>query len=214
MKSKYHIAITKEVLGPYFSEDALKMIVRANVLQDRPIYQFNHDHFHFDGSAFEAGHNYIAQQERTIVDSVRSGDFKVARKALGRITHTWQDFYSHSNYVPLWTSQHPKLPPSKIDPADETLIQSPELRSGKNYGVTDMLALIPVISKWIRPSMPADSHAKMNMDSPEANPLFPYAFSAAKKRTQLIYDKLMQMLEDAHISKNKVFNFTGKENRN
>ncbi len=212
MKSKYHIAITKEILGPDFSEDALKTIVHANILQDRLIYQFNHDHFHFDGSSFDAGFNYIDHQKQLIQKNILSGDFKSARKALGRITHTWQDFYSHSNYVTLWRNKHPDQPAADIDPADDFLIDNPMLRSGKNYGLTDMLALIPGLSKWVTPRMPADSHAKMNMDSPEASSLFPFAFTAAQKRTKLIYSDLMQSLKDAKISQDLINTFKGKEN--
>ncbi len=214
MKSKYHIQITKKALGANFSEDALKTVVRANVLQDRPIYQFNHDHFHFDGSAFAAGYEYILKQERIIIDKVSAGDYREARKAFGRILHTWQDFYSHSNYVPLWTSQHPERLPEDINPADDTLIQSPALRSGKNYGVTDMLALMPIISKLVTPKMPEDSHAKMNMDSPETSSLFPFAFAAAKKRTQLIYNEIIHALVEAGISEKQILEFTGKEKGN
>lgn len=214
MKSKYHIAITKEKLGPYFSENALNIIIRANILQDRLIYQFNHNHFHFDSSSFEAGFNYIEQLKVLIVENIRSSDFNSARKALGRITHAWQDFYSHSNYVTLWKNTHPDLSSSEIDPADESIFHCPDLRSGKNYGLTDMLALIPGISKWVTPRMPTDSHAKMNMDSPEASSLFPFAFTAAQKRTKLIYSDLMQSLKDGKITQDLINKFKGKENDN
>jgi hypothetical protein len=214
MKSKYHIAITSEILGPHFSESALKTIIRANILQDRLIYQFNHDHFHFDGSSFDAGFKYIDHQLQLIEDKIRTGDYETARKALGRVTHTWQDFYSHSNYVPLWIKEHPNLTAEEINPADDSLIHNPGLRSGKNYGLMDMLALIPGFSRWVKPRMPEDSHAKMNMDSPEASPLFPYAYTSAKKRTKLIYSELMQALEATDIPHNLIFIFKGKVNKN
>lgn len=214
MKSKYHIEMTLSVLQDIFSNKALQTIVRANVWQDRPQNQFGRDYIHFDSNAFEAGYAYIAQNKKAILNNIQSGQFKAARKAFGRIIHTWQDFYSHSNYVQLWLKKHPTASPDEIEPADPDIIASPDLRSGINYGLIEFLAMVPLISKWLYPRMPEDSHAKNNMDSPDANPLFPFAISAAKKRTSLLWQELNSEFYTNHLPQPLINQFLGKENTN
>jgi len=42
--------------------------------------------------------------------------------------------------------------------------------------------------------MPADSHARMNLDHPGRGPLFPYAMEAAVARTVIEYDRVLAAL--------------------
>ena len=125
MKSKYHIEMTREALEGAFSDSALKTILRANIWQDRPRNQFGRDYIHFDGSAFEDGYAYIATQKQAIIKFIQSGKVRAAQKAFGRIIHTWQDFYSHSNYVQLWLKIHPGSTSDEIQPADPAILDSP-----------------------------------------------------------------------------------------
>ena len=211
MKSKFHVEMTQNALAGTFTEEALRTVVRANVLQDRPRNQFGHDYIHFDGSAFEAGLAYIHDQKQLIVAAIQNDEMVKARKAFGQITHTWQDFYSHSNYVPLWLQAHPQATPDMIEPSDPDLLNSPELRSGVNYGLMEFISMVPPFSKWLIPKMPADSHARMNMDSPEASPLFPFAAAAGEKRTVQLFQELLAESKQAGVPQALIDRFLGRD---
>jgi hypothetical protein len=206
--------MTRNALTDFFTEKALKTVVRANVWQDRPRNQFGHDYIHFDGSAFEAGLAYIRDQEQLIINAIQKDEMVKARKAFGQITHTWQDFYSHSNYVPLWLQAHPNAAPEGIDPSDPAILNSPELHSGVNYGLIEFISMIPPFSKWIIPKMPADSHARMNMDGPEASPLFPFGIAAGQKRTTQLFQELLTACEQESIPQALIDRFLGRDNDN
>jgi len=206
--------MTREALQGQFSESALKTILKANVWQDRPRNQFGRDYIHFDGSAFNAGYDYIAQLNQAIMDDLNNYRFKVAQKAFGQMIHTWQDFYSHSNYVQLWLKSHPGSIPTEIEPADQVILSSPDLFSGVNYGLIEFITMLPLLSEWLYPHMPEDSHAKNNMDGPEANPLFPYAIAAATKRTILLWQELLDNLQKNQLPQTVIDRFCGRETSN
>ena len=209
MKSQYHLEITRKALAPYFSEEALQSILRANIGQDKIINQFGHPYFHFDSNSFVEGFAYIDAQEQLVVEFIIQENFRQARQALGRITHTWQDFYSHSNYITLWISDHPDSGPEDIDPADPVYLDHPNLISGNVYSL-DFLALVPGLTKLITPLMPEDSHAKMNLDSPASGPLFLYNYQAGLKRTHLEYERIITLCRDNHISDLRMSQFLDK----
>ena len=195
MKTKYHQEITHTALQSYFSEQALDTIIQANIKQDRIKYQIGHDYIHFDGSAFARGFGYIQEQEAQIIANAKSSDYDLARQAFGRITHSWQDFYSHSNYVFLWMDRHPEMPPEEISDSDPLIFKHPDLASGKNYGLLELLATLPISSTLINPFMPKDSHAKMNLDSPSSNLHFAYAYWAAYRATESAYQNIIRQME-------------------
>lgn len=210
MKTKYHIEITEKALSDQFSEVALGEVIQGNIRQDKIRNQFGHDYIHFDGSAFEAGFNYLKQQEQDIIDRLRQGHFSTARLAFGRITHSWQDFYSHSNYVQLWIEKAGSLPPEEIVINDPMIMKHPELKSGKNYGLIEFIALIPAFSEWIKPTMPEDSHAKMNLDGPISGECFKYAYAAALKQTAKAFQQLKILFSNAKLHQEMVRSFLGK----
>lgn len=210
MNAKYHIKITRKALSAHFSEPALKTIIRANIHQDSIRNQIGHDYYHFDSNSFEEGFNYIHQQKLRAADAIENSDFHTAQVAFGRLLHTWQDFYAHSNYVRLWTEQNKPASASEIVHDDDRILTHHDLRSGLNYGFIEYLALLPVLSSIITPHMPDDSHAKMNLDSPRSGPLFEYAFTAACKRTETCYDDLMYEVENRKTDKSKISGFKGK----
>lgn len=214
MKSRYHIEMTQNALEDLFSEGALKTILRSNVWQDRPSNQFGHDYIHFDSSAFEAGLAYIKSEKALIIDYLKTDRIKQAQKAFGRITHTWQDFYSHSNYVKLWLKAHPAAKPEDINPSDPDLLASPELMSGKNYGLMEFVSMLPLLSKWVVPRMPEDSHARMNMDDPKAHPFFHYGISAGQKRTRQLWQEVLDKIGENQIPQSQIDRFLGRENDN
>ncbi|KAG7458467.1 hypothetical protein MATL_G00220550, partial [Megalops atlanticus] len=59
------------------------------------------DEHHFDGESFVGGRSLITQGVVSVKASVRQESFISARLTLGKICHTLQDFYSHSNWVEL-----------------------------------------------------------------------------------------------------------------
>ena len=207
MKTKYHIEITRKVLSSYFSTKTLDTIIRANIRQDRLAYMLGHDYIHFDGSAFEEGFSYLEDQKTILIEAIDREHYQNARKALGRMTHSWQDFYSHSNYVKIWRSLHPGLSSEDILPNEPEIMEHPELLSGKNYGLIEFLAMIPGLSKIVLPKMPPDSHAIMNLDGPETGPLFEYAYQVAIKQTQVGYQRVLKELSQKKINAVKVSRF-------
>ena len=116
-------------------------------------------------------------------------DIRSAWAAFGRLTHTAQDFYAHSNYIGLWLAQQPEtIAPQEVNPMDVDLINSPALRSGKVY-LLEALTFIPPLKPLIMPLLPRDAHGWMNLDSPERGPNFRYAFQAAVKRTKIEFKR-------------------------
>ena len=197
MRIPYHRDITARALESAVSPQALQAITAANIAQDGLRYQLGHDHFHFDSSQFKAGYAYIESQRDLVRESLKRTDTDSAWRAFGRLTHSAQDFYAHSNYLPLWLDLFAGAtppPPPEVDPLSPQILQRPDLRSGKLYYPFEALTFLPYIGKLFVPLMPADSHAKMNHDGPEESPLFDYIFHAAVKRTALELEKTLSLL--------------------
>ena len=191
-----HEEMTREALGEHFSPRALEIIIAANRKQDAIRGQIGHDEFHFDNNAIEKGLRYINEQRGFVLASLLSPGVLSAWIAFGRLTHTAQDFYSHTNYISLWLDQYPGTPPTppEIDPVQKSLLRSPSLHSGKIYLPMDALYFVPFLRKFALKLLPEDSHGKMNLDSPAQGPRFEYARAAAVKRTQHEFDLLKKIL--------------------
>jgi hypothetical protein len=203
MLESIHVEITRQALEPHFSERALEAIIRANRGQDALGGQFGHDEYHFDNNAFAKSRAYIEEQRGLVISALREDQASRAWSAFGRLTHSAQDFYAHSNYVDLWLAGYgdATVPaPPKIDPVDPELIASPRLRSGKLYYPQEILYFIPGLRTLALSVLPKDSHAHMNLDSAERGPNFSYAFTAAVKRTQLEYEGIVADLSAEQIS--------------
>ncbi|XP_072240337.1 von Willebrand factor A domain-containing protein 7 [Leuresthes tenuis] len=78
---------------------ALQEIYTQNGLVDRDFV--NSAPHHFNSEAFFEGRSLITSGMAAIKANIRKENFKAARETLGRILHTLQDFYSHSNWVEL-----------------------------------------------------------------------------------------------------------------
>src|SRR5512133_1025838 len=104
MLPKIHIDITRQALSERFSTVALGKIIEANVYQDRIAGQIGHDEYHFDNNAFEKSYAYIEEQRALAISSLEANEVPSAWSAFGRLTHTAQDFYAHTNYIDLWLS--------------------------------------------------------------------------------------------------------------
>ena len=192
MLTQYHIEIMLNALGERFSPRAMSAIIHANVNQDRLSGQVGHDEFHFDNNAFEKSYAYIEEQRALTVSAWQKNDALSAWSAFGRMTHTLQDFYAHSNYITLWVARFEgqALPPSsEVDPVDLSLIQHPDLHSGKVYLPFEILYFIRSTREFSLRILPKDSHAWMNLDTPEQGFKFDYAMQAAIKRTVIEFEK-------------------------
>jgi len=194
MLTEYHIEIMFESLGDHLGTRALGVMTTANVKQDQIYGQFGHNEFHFDKNAFAKTYSYIEEQRALVGASLQKKDVASAWQAFGRMTHTVQDFYAHSNYITLWLDRFdgrtPPAPP-EVDPLDPDLIHSPNLRSGKTYYPLEFLYYIRRLRALSLRFLPRDSHAWMNLDTPEQGFKFEYAMQAAIKRTRIEYEKTM-----------------------
>jgi hypothetical protein len=203
MLVRHHIEITRQAIGADISPRALDIIVRANTRQDGLRYQLGHDHFHFDSNQFEKSYAYIEAQRALVRTSLERGDASSAWQAFGRMIHTGQDFYAHSDYIPRWLSRFnggTPTAPEEVDPVSSDILQHPDLRSGKLYYPFEALAFIPFLKKSILPLLPADSHAHMNFDDRDDKGIFDYVFHASVKRTWLEFEQTTAQLSANHLS--------------
>ncbi len=183
----YHRKILQEALKDEVSPRALKIITKANIQLDYLRGQIGHDEYHFDNNAIKESYAYIAKNHTQVHTALKSGLIKKAWSAFGRLSHTAQDFYAHSNYIPLWLAQfdtESTPPAAEVIHNDENIIKSSELRSGKLYYPLELFSYIPIINKFVMARLPKDSHAWMNIDSPARGQIFEYTFSAAVKVTR------------------------------
>ncbi len=134
MLQKYHVEILKQALDGTFSPLALAKITEANLYQDRISAQIGHDEYHFDNNAFERSYAYIEEQRSQVVSALQKENAPSAWSAFGRLTHTAQDFYAHSNYIDQWLALHTngsRPAPFGINPVEPVILNSEALRSGK-----------------------------------------------------------------------------------
>jgi hypothetical protein len=197
MYFKYHRLITREALRDNFGTTALKAVVKANVSTDDLISNFFNPEQHFVDNRIESSWAYI-QAQRDIVVKVLKNKVSISRawRAFGRLLHTAQDFYSHSNYVRLWADRFTeRLPPAdQIEAMDWALLKSPELHTVRPYRPMGSLGNIPVVGRWLFPFLPVDAHARMCLDSESSGPLFEYAYHAAFHRTQYEYREMERVI--------------------
>jgi hypothetical protein len=194
-----HAAVMHRALDGVLSARALESAISANLAVDALWNQVGHHELHFDDNAFAGGNAYIQGQRALIRPALEAGQARIAWRAFGRLTHTAQDFYSHSNYVALWLARQPaasRPPPEDIDYADADILRTPALCSGKPYLPWGALSFVPGLAIVVDRLMPADSHARMNLDSEARGPAFQYAFHAAIKRTVHEYRLVAQGLSD------------------
>jgi hypothetical protein len=198
-----HEEMTREALGTHFSPCALEVIIAANCKQDALSAQIGHDEYHFDNNAIDEGYRYINEQRGFVIASLLSPGVLLAWIAFGRLTHAAQDFYAHTNYIPMWLDQYEGTPPAppEIDPVQKDLIESPKIHSGKIYLPLDVLYFIPFLRKFSLALLPHDSHGKMNLDSLKQGPRFSYARAAAVKRTVYEFEILEKILTPEMFAK-------------
>lgn len=191
MLVRYHKEIISRALGDLFSPRALGAIIDANLAQDNLRGQIGHDEFHFDNN-LQGGLGYLENQRQLTRQALQNGEAGRAWAAFGRLTHTAQDFYAHTNYIDLWLSRFPdgQSPPSPVEvlPLEDEVLADPNLRTGKLYYPLEALSFIPALKRLVIPFLPRDSHAWMNLDAPSRGVKFLYAFEAAVKRTRFEFE--------------------------
>ena len=200
----YHRKILNKALEGKIGAKALKIIAKANAKQDGLRGQIGHDEYHFDNNAFGKSYAYIAENHAQVLGALRKGLVQEAWSAFGRLSHTAQDFYAHSNYIPLWLAKFTKEntpPASEVVHDDEYILQSSKLCSGKLYYPLELFSYIPLIKKYVMPHLPKNSHAWMNIDSPAQGKIFEYTFTAAVKATQDEWNKILGKLSDEEKSR-------------
>ena len=111
----YHATLLYRAAPKDFSRRALLFqVVRANIVVD---LNQKDEWLHFDNSAFLAGVEHV----EALWASIEAGDECMANFA--RLTHTVQDFYSHSNWVelhqhlsplPVWDMNIASLPAGTV----------------------------------------------------------------------------------------------------
>jgi len=200
MLQAVHVEMMHAALDGLVGTRALRLMINANVGVDAIWNQLGRHELHFDDNAFEKSYGYMEEQASLILPALETGKPEQAWSAFGRLSHTAQDFYSHSNYVDLWIARQAPgriPPPASIDPLDEALLTSPALRSGRINLPLELLAYLPGIGSWIEQIAPHDSHAGMHLDSAARGPKFEYAFQAAVKRTRWEFDQRVRTLPAA-----------------
>jgi len=60
---------------------------------------------HFDSEQFADGQARLVDFRQIVVQEIMKGDHGAARRFMGRLLHTLQDFYSHSNWIEIFDSQ-------------------------------------------------------------------------------------------------------------
>ncbi|GAB4579136.1 MAG: hypothetical protein Fur0022_18740 [Anaerolineales bacterium] len=194
MIAQIHRQLTSEALGKHLPAPILARVIQANLQQDAFLYLLGaHPHFHFDDNAFAQTYAYLNALRQTLEQTLAQAQPQRAWEAFGKITHTLQDFYAHSNYVQLWLAQYPPgawPAPDEIDPLIPELLSHPQLITGRVILPLEILGMIPRLGKLLKPLFPPDTHVRMNLDHPKTGPLFPYAFAAARKRTMAEFETL------------------------
>ena len=195
MEAVYHQQVLKRAIGGRVSARALAAITTANLDQDS-LRGLLRPEIHFDNSLIEQGLAYIETRRAA---AAAADTAAAAWDAFGRLSHTVQDFYSHSNYVALWLERRaPEAWPSPhlIDGLDASLLRHPRLFTGRIYLPLEALCLFPSLRGLVKPLLPRDAHAWVNLDSQDTGPLFPYTLEAAVQRMEAEFDRTLAAIRE------------------
>jgi hypothetical protein len=197
LNAEYHEEVMQRAVGRRVSARALAAMVAANLGQDS-LAGLLRPELHFDNSLIARSLAYVEGERRTaaLASGARAG-----WAAFGRLAHTCQDFYSHSNYVALWLeawSGSEPAPIEAIDGLNPAILTHPRLFTGRVYMPVEALWLFPALRPLVKRLVPRDSHAWMNLDSPEAGPMFQYSIEAAVQRTEAEFDSTLAAIGKAN----------------
>ncbi|XP_017319799.1 von Willebrand factor A domain-containing protein 7 [Ictalurus punctatus] len=80
-------------------KNSINKIIKHNALVD--VRHAVTGSYHFDNEEFLSGRDLITQGISAVKYSVYQQSYEAARETLGKILHTLQDFYSHSNWIEM-----------------------------------------------------------------------------------------------------------------
>ncbi len=186
-----HRSITMRALLPLgFSIDALDQIADANNYIDT--HESSNHATHVDSESFEAASALMRLRLRKTANYVNNGDMKGARETFGYLTHTLQDFYSHTNYVEF-------MPGKPIDLLHLTNPKSNVTcsKGGMSNGLTS--------GHYPDSTTPPHkcSHATLNKDSGDITAEGAKAVNYAEKATAKMYEMLEKEVLSLSIDKQK-----------
>jgi hypothetical protein len=185
----YHATLLQRAAPIGFSRTALLFrVIPANIAVD---LNQRDKRLHFDNSTFVAGVRHIEE----LWSRIEAGARRFAN--FGMLTHTVQDFYSHSNWVEL----HQHLQPIVVWDLDPSSLPA-EVVSGT----------YPAVRGQSGDDTP--THAKLNKDSPypwisprgaqvvtegpnRGRTLFDLGYAAALAATCVQFDRLMKVLRSS-----------------
>ena len=99
----YHAQITAEANDGVLDDQQLGLVIAANMAQD---LRQTESKIHFDNCDFPGGVAYI-EEEWALIDKAGQRFGEAALTAFGRLLHTTQDFYAHSNWIELHVDEAP-----------------------------------------------------------------------------------------------------------
>ncbi|MBI1293495.1 hypothetical protein GC175_00880 [bacterium] len=202
MKEEYHRQVTAEALGDQLSHEELEIVIQANVGQDGVWNWLTTPERHYDGRFFAKAEAYIDEERARAVDAFHRGDRVAALQAMGRLLHTRQDFYSHSNWMQHCAAKGAAKGAANTahwDAADPAICldtqADPQIFGVRAPFLIHALYVIPILGPLIkRIYLPADYHEAMHLDDPSRGPLFAPSLVAARKHTRLEWERVMSTL--------------------
>lgn len=210
MNSYFHTLISIDALADNFSVKALNEIIKANVNQDSIIGQLFHQEYHYDNNKITQADRYIEKQKHICLKAIERSSIISARKAFGKLIHTSQDFYAHSNYARLYSMLSPNndlLDPS-LDCINKDILNNKNLRSHKVYFPLDYLSIFPYFAKHLNKYAPVDSHLRMNLDTPLSGELFILVYRLAVSRTRAELNSVKSAISNVNLD--NFIKFLGK----
>ncbi|XP_020778682.2 von Willebrand factor A domain-containing protein 7-like [Boleophthalmus pectinirostris] len=78
----------------------MKLIQNYNIRVDKSVL-YNSPSHHFHNEMFNEGRDIIVAGLGAVKASNKKGNYEAAQKQIGKISHTLEDFYSHSNWIEL-----------------------------------------------------------------------------------------------------------------
>jgi hypothetical protein len=203
MHYQYHYRMTRQALAGQLSPAALRLVIQGNLLQDNLVSNRFQPERHFTEGRLAEALAYLEAERAAVVLALHHGpNLGRAWRAFGRLLHTAQDFYAHTNYVYLWAGRYnDALPsPEKIEPLDPALLASPALHTVRSYAPLGYLANVPLLGRSIFPFLPPDAHARMSLDANWSGPLFPYAMAAAIRRSAYEFNKTLELIGEPRLA--------------
>jgi hypothetical protein len=182
----FHATLLHRAAPKDFSRRALLFqVIPANIAVD---LNQKDEWLHFDNSAFLAGVEHV----EALWARIEAGGECMAN--FGRLTHTVQDFYSHSNWVEL----HQHLGPLPVWDMNITSLPAGTVSGTYRSGAR-------------RPRSTTPTHAELNKDSPfrwfspsgcrvvaegpnRGKTLFELGYGAALAATRLQFERLMRVV--------------------